>query len=141
MTKVRLKQNTTDGSKGDIIDVDQTTADIYTREGMAEKVSEESLKQETPDITDEVRKGTEKTGSSEGQGPLMSKKIPVSQQRNLRVVVWPGQENRNPSITLEEGRKDDSGNWQNNRIYLPMAKSCELAERIKEAALFVRDLS
>ena len=71
----------------------------------------------------------------------MSKKIPVSQQRNLRVVVWPGQENRNPSITLEEGRKDDSGNWQNNRIYLPMAKSCELAERIKEAALFVRDLS
>jgi len=135
MPKVKLKQDTADGSEGDIVDVDQVTADIYTREGMA-----------TTDFEEEksVGKGTpteEKTGSSGGNKPLMSKKIPVSQQRNLKVVVWDGQGKRGPSIALEEGRKNDDGNWENNRIYLPTAKSCELAERIKEAALFVRDHS
>ena len=35
MKKVRLTTNTAEGNEGDIVDLDDTTADIYIREGMA----------------------------------------------------------------------------------------------------------
>jgi len=59
--KVRLTTNTAEGNEGDIVDLDDTTADIYIREGMA-----------TTDFEEEksVGKGTpteEKTGIERGR--------------------------------------------------------------------------
>jgi len=77
--------------------------------------------------------------TKEPKKPLWSRKIPVSQQRNLNVVVWPpGGNRKNPSIALEEGRKQEDS-WNTRRIYLPLAKSWEIADRIRQAACFVRD--
>lgn len=91
----------------------------------------------------EVEKlGEAHEGSEEGdetKGPLWRRRIPISEQRNLQVVVWSGKEDRSPSLCLEEGKKDDDGNWQNNRIYLSVAKAWEIAERISDGAKFIRD--
>jgi len=130
-THIEILENGTsvDGdsyAKRDITSTDDATASVLIENDQAKNVEPNEVGQ------------SEESGE---EGPLSSKKIPVSKKRNLKVVVWPGDGDRNPSIALEEGRKSDDGNWENNRIYLPMAKSCELAERIKEAALFVRDRS
>jgi len=82
---------------------------------------------------------TETKQRKEPRKPLWSRRIPVSQQRNLNVVVWPpGGNRKNPSIALEESRKRGDG-WETNRIYPPLAKGVELSERIKQAVFFVRD--
>ena len=87
MTKVRLKQNTDAGKKGDIVDLGRTAAEIYLKEDLAEEVSEESLKEETPNIADEVGRSQEKTGSSEGDGPIWSERIVMKQnKRNITPI-------------------------------------------------------
>ena len=53
MTRVKLLQDTADGSEGDIVDLDQTTADIYTREGMATTDFEEEKSTEKGTPTEE----------------------------------------------------------------------------------------
>jgi len=95
---------------------------------------------EIPPEAEAEKIGEEKSKETkEPKKPLWSRKIPVSQQRNLNVVVWPpGGNRKNPSIALEEGRKQGDG-WETNRIYIPLAKGVELSERIKQAVFYVRD--
>lgn len=96
----------------------------------------ESVRENT-DVSSKGRQVGQKTETSKGKGPVWSKRIPIkSKKRNLQVVIWGGE--NGPSIALEEGKNTENG-WENNRIYLPVSKSFELSERIKEAGLEVRD--
>ncbi|MFP4006114.1 MAG: hypothetical protein ACLFUR_05300 [Candidatus Hadarchaeia archaeon] len=88
-------------------------------------------------MPDKVGRSDETLESNKGSGPVLSRRIPInSKKRNLQVVIWGGE--NGPSIALEEGKNTENG-WQNKRIYLPVSKSFEIAERIKEAGLTVRD--
>lgn len=74
----------------------------------------------------------------EGQGrkgPRWKRKIWISEDRNLGISVWPpGGKFDSPSVTLEESRRDDSGDWQTNRLYLPTGSSLlALSEHMKSA--------
>jgi len=98
-----------------------------------------SEKIESVKNTNKASQVDQKSETSKGKGPVWSKRIPInSKKRNLQVVIWGGE--NGPSIALEEGKNTENG-WENNRIYLPVSKSFELAERIKEAGIKVRDLN
>jgi len=132
MPRVLMKDNS----------IEETTREdavSLIREGAAKGiVTSEGVKIPPEAEAEKIGEEPTETKRKEPREPLWSKRIPVSQQRNLNVVVWPGSGNRGPSIALEESRKQGS-EWNTSRIYLPLAKSTELAERIKQAVFFVRD--
>jgi len=142
--KVRLTTNTAEGNEGDIIDLDDTTADIYIREGMA-----------TTDFEEEksVKKGTpteEKIGSSEGEGPMWSERIVIQRNtenqdgRNIKINLWPPSESHpeyGPTLELVESR-NVNGEWQDKRIRLTKGpKTLFLSELIKEGWKKLREHS
>jgi len=137
--KVRLTTDTAEGAKGDIVDLDDTTADIYIREGMA-----------TTDFEEEksVKKGTpteEKTGSSEGEGPMWSERIVMKQnKRNITVELWPPSDEHpewGPNLRLVESYNND-GNWETQSIRLTRGpKTLFLSEIIKEGWKKLREHS
>ena len=139
MKKVRLTTSTAEGDEGDIVDLDDTTADIYIREGMA-----------TTDFEEEksVKKGTpteEKIGSSEGEGPMWSERIVMKQnKRNITVELWPPSDEHpewGPNLRLVESYNND-GNWETQSIRLTRGpKTLFLSELIKEGWKKLREHS
>ena len=139
MKKVRLTTNTAEGNEGDIVDLDDTTADIYIREGMA-----------TTDFEEEksVKKGTpteEKIGSSEGEGPLWSERVVMKQnKRNITVELWPPSDEHpewGPNLRLVESYNND-GEWETQSIRLTRGpKTLFLSELIKEGWKKLREHS
>jgi len=142
--KVKLTTDTVEGAEGDIVDLDDMTADIYIREGMA-----------TTDFEEEksVGKGTsteEKTVSSEGEGPIWSERIVIQRNtekqdgRNIKINLWPPSESHpeyGPTLELVESRNVD-GDWQDKRIRLTKgAKTLLLAEMIKKGWNKLRNYS
>lgn len=73
--------------------------------------------------------------SEEGTAPEWKRRVWISEDRNLTISIWPrGGKFDSPSITLEESRRDESGEWETNRIYLPTGSSVlALSEHIKSA--------
>jgi len=137
--KVRLTTNTAEGDEGDIVNLDDTTADIYIREGMA-----------TTDFEEEksVGKGTpteEKIESSEGEGPIWSERIVMKQnKRNITVELWPPSDEHpewGPNLRLVESYNND-GNWETQSIRLTRGpKTLFLSEIIKEGWKKLREHS
>jgi len=137
--KVRLTTSTAEGDEGDIVDLDDTTADIYIREGMA-----------TTDFEEEksVKKGTpteEKIGSSGGEGPLWSERVVMKQnKRNITVELWPPSDEHpewGPNLRLVESYNND-GNWETQSIRLTRGpKTLFLSELIKEGWKKLREHS
>jgi len=137
--KVRLTTNTAEGNEGDIVDLDDTTADIYIREGMA-----------TTDFEEEksVGKGTpteEKTESSKGEGPIWSERVVMKQnKRNITVELWPPSDEHpewGPNLRLVESYNND-GNWETQSIRLTRGpKTLFLSELIKEGWKKLREHS
>jgi len=137
--KVMLTTNTAEGNEGDIVDLDDTTADIYIREGMA-----------TTDFEEEksVGKGTpteEKTESSEGDGPIWSERVVMKQnKRNITVELWPPSDEHpewGPNLRLVESYNND-GNWETQSIRLTRGpKTLFLSEIIREGWKKLREHS
>lgn len=76
------------------------------------------------------------SGSS---GPFWSSKIGISEKRNIDIAVWQGDDY--PSITIRENRKDDDGNWDSTKFYLPTGASLlVMSEALKEAFKKVQTL-
>ncbi len=113
--------------KGETIDLPDKVAKKVIAKGVGKKV-----KNEEPKI--EKIEETEKEGSKSG-GPEWKRKIWISEDRNLSITVWPsGDKFDSPSINLEESRRDDSGNWETNKLYLPTGSSLlALSENLKSA--------
>lgn len=107
---------------GDIIELPDSVAKSVMEKGYGEKIEEG-----TPTIEGKTTQGKE--------GPEWKRKIWISEDRNLGITVWPpGEKYDSPSITLEENRRDDSGNWKSNRLYLPTGSSLlALSEHLKSA--------
>jgi len=132
--KIKLTTNTAEGNEGDIVNLDDTTADIYIREGMGEEVSEESL-----------RKSTEETEPSEGEGPIWSERVVMKQnKRNITVELWPPSDEHpewGPNLRLVESYNND-GNWETQSIRLTRGpKTLFLSELIKEGWKKLREFS
>lgn len=120
-------------SEGSVVDLPESVAKDVIQKDYGHKPEDK-----TPEFGNNANPSQGNNGSSKSNEPLMSKRVPInSKKRNLKLVVWENEDSL--SIALEEGKKSGEDNWQNNRIYLPVAKSFEIAERIKEAGLFVRD--
>lgn len=84
-------------------------------ESVIEKGYGRAVEGETPTIEGD---------SKEKTGPEWKRKVWISEDRNLTISVWPrGGKFDSPSITLEESRRDESGEWDTNRIYLPTGSS------------------
>lgn len=113
--------------KGDTVDLPQSVAESVLKKGYGKKLGEEPP-------TLEVEKEKEEN-IPKNQGPEWKRKIWISEDRNLSVSVWPpGEKFDSPSITLEESRRDDSGNWSTNRLYLPTGSTLlALSENLKSA--------
>lgn len=106
---------------GNIVELPESVAKSVLKKGYGEKI------EDTPTIEAEEVEGK--------KGPEWKRKIWVSEDRNLGITVWPsGEKFDSPSITLEENRRDESGNWKTNRLYLPTGSSLlALSEHIKSA--------
>jgi hypothetical protein len=90
---------------------------------------------ENPIDDDQGSPTDEKSGSS--KGPVWQKKIWISDKRNIQLTVWPEKESskyEGPSVTLEEGRKQDDGSWESNRIYMPTGAQLLVFSRYFEEA-------
>jgi len=137
--KVRLTTNTAEGNEGDIVDLDDTTADIYIREGMATTDFEEKKS---------AKKGTpteEKIESNEGEGPIWSERVVMKQnKRNITVELWPPSDEHpewGPNLRLVESYNND-GNWETQSIRLTRGpKTLFLSELIKEGWKKLREHS
>ena len=101
--------------EGETVDLPNSVARSVIEKGFGEKAEEE-----IPEI--ETIGETEK--KEEKRGPKWKRKIWISEDRNLSISVWPpGGKFNSPSVTLEENRRDDSGNWGSDRVYLPTGSS------------------
>ncbi|KXB06115.1 hypothetical protein AKJ53_01270 [candidate division MSBL1 archaeon SCGC-AAA382F02] len=124
--KIKVTENFSyDGEKyeeGDTVDLPEPVADSVIEKGFGEKVKEETP---VPEIKGEEKK----------RGPRWKKKVWVSEDRNFGITVWPpGGKFDSPSVTLEENQRDDSGNWETNRTYLPTGSNLlALSEHLKSA--------
>lgn len=116
--------------EGSTVDLPETVAKSVLEKGYGTKL------EESPEIgpveepsKEEIEKPREK------KGPEWKRKLWISEDRNLSISIWPpGGRFDSPSITLEENRRDDSGNWETNKIYLPTGSSLlALSENIKSA--------
>lgn len=122
--------------EGETIDLPENIAKQAIDKGYAQKPPEKLG--EPPELGEEPAETQGKKASEKSNKPLFSKRIPInSKKRNLKIVVWKNE--NNCSIALEEGKKKNEDDWENNRIYIPVAKSFETAERIREAGRLVRD--
>lgn len=112
--------------KGETIDFPDKVAKKVIAKGVGKKMKDE----EEP----KIEKIGEKEESKSG-GPEWKRKIWISEDRNLSITVWPsGDKFDSPSINLEESRRDDSGNWETNKLYLPTGSSLlALSENLKSA--------
>lgn len=108
--------------KGEVLDLPESVAESVVEKGYGKRVEEE-----TPKI--------EAVEDKKKRGPKWKRKIWISEDRNFSISVWPaGDKFDSPNITLEENRKDDSGNWKSNRLYLPTGSSLlALSENMKSA--------
>jgi len=111
--------------KGETIDLPDKVAKKVIEKGFGKKVEEEP----------KIEKIGEKEEKSKTEGPTWKRKIWISEDRNLSITVWPsGEKFDSPSINLEESRRDDSGNWETNKLYLPTGSSLlALSENLKSA--------
>lgn len=117
--------------KGSVVDLPESVARSVIGKGYGKRIEEEPPKIERPE---EI--AGEKAGEAEEKrGPEWKRKLWISEDRNLAISVWPpGGRFDSPSVTLEESRKDDSGNWETNRIYLPTGSTLvALSEHIRSA--------
>lgn len=112
--------------KGEIVDLPESIARSVIDKGYGEK-AEEAIEEKTP--PEEIKK------AGEGKKPEWKRKVWISEDRNLSISIWPrGGKFDSPSLTLEENRRDDSGNWDSNRIYLPTGSTLvALSEHLKSA--------
>ncbi len=108
--------------KGKVVSLPEKVAERVVEKGYGEPIEKETP---TLDVGEEKRK----------RGPRWKRKIWISEDRNLSVSIWPpGGRFDSPSLTLEENRKDDSGDWESNRLYLPTGSSLlALSEHLKTA--------
>ncbi len=99
-----------DYEEGQEVDLPDSVARSVLEKGFGTKVEEiESI--------ESVKEPGER---EEKKPPEWKRKIWISEDRNLSISVWPpGGKFNSPSVTLEENRKDDSGNWKTDRMYLP----------------------
>lgn len=117
--------------KGNVVDIPEAVAESVIEKGYGTKLGEES-----PEISVPKEESSKKTtGAPEKRGPRWKRKIWISEDRNLTISIWPsGGKFDSPSVTLEESRRDDSGSWESNRIYLPTGNSLiALSEHMKSA--------
>jgi len=144
--KAKLLQDCSEGSKGEIVDLDQKTFEILTREGFAEKAPEGAVEDigEAPDITDEVKEDAKKTRSSEGGGPIWSERVVIKRnKRNITVELWPPSDKHpeyGPSLRLVESRKEGDG-WEQKSINLTRGpKTLFLSEAIRQGWQKLREM-
>lgn len=117
--------------KGNVVEIPEAVAESVIEKGYGTKIEEES-----PEISAPEKELSEKTTPAKGKRrPRWKRKIWISEDRNLTISIWPsGGKFDSPSVTLEESRRDDSGNWKSNRIYLPTGNSLvALSEHMKSA--------
>lgn len=107
---------------GNTVDLPESVARSVMEKGYGEKAEEE-----TPVI--EIGEVEEK------KGPEWKRKVWISEDRNISITVWPpGGKFNSPSVTLEENQRDDSGNWESKRLYLPTGSNLlALSEHMKAA--------
>lgn len=105
--------------KNDTVELPDSVAKSVIEKGYGKEL------EESPEIGPVEEPSEEKIGETEEKkGPRWKRKVWISEDRNLSISVWPpGGKFDSPSITLEENRRDDSGNWQTNRTYLPTGSS------------------
>lgn len=116
--------------EGDVIELPDSVAKSVMNKGYGEKAGEEA-----PEVSQEDASEEEIEEFESKKGPEWKRKIWISEDRNIAISIWPkGGKFDSPSVTMEESRRDDSGNWQSNRIYLPTGNSLiALSEHIKSA--------
>ncbi len=116
--------------KGNKVDLPETVAQRIIQKGYGEKIEEENKIPEIEKVEETPSKST-----PNNKGPKWKRKIWISEDRNLTVSIWPESERfDSPSVTLEESRRDDSGEWQTNRLYLPTGSNLlALSENLKSA--------
>ncbi|KXB06621.1 hypothetical protein AKJ52_01910 [candidate division MSBL1 archaeon SCGC-AAA382C18] len=96
--------------EGQKVDLPDSVGRSVLEKGFGKKIEEETPTIESIEEPEEERK----------KPPEWKRKIWISEDRNLSVSIWPpGGKFNSPSVTLEENRRDDSGNWESDRIYLP----------------------
>lgn len=117
--------------EGSVVDLPDSVARSVIEKGYGTKVEEKA-----PEIVPTEKAPAEEIGEvEEKRGPEWKRKLWISEDRNLTISVWPpGGKFDSPSVTLEESRRDDSGNWETSRTYLPTGSALvALAEHIKSA--------
>jgi len=71
--------------------------------------------------------------------PIIQYRIGISKTRNLNFAVWPPREGYDaPSVVMDEGRKNDKGEWEHNKTYLPISKLLEISKILEEIWLKIR---
>ncbi len=127
--KESFKRGDKQYEKGQTVDLPEKVAKKVIEKGYGEKAEQ-----------DEEDEKIEKIENSEpsrpkGEGPAWKRKLWISEDRNLTITIWPaGEKFDSPSVTLEESRREDSGDWTSNRTYLPTGSSLlALSENLKSA--------
>lgn len=133
--KIKVKENFRyDGKEyesGETVDLPEAVAKSILEKGYGTKEREKA-----PEIKlEESAPSEEPAESGEKRSPEWKRKLWISEDRNLTVSVWPrGGKFDSPSVTLEESRRNDSGNWETNRTYLPTGSTLvALSENLKSA--------
>ncbi len=116
--------------KGNTVNLPDSVAQSVIKKGYGEKAEGETKIGEIEKVEEETHKKTQKK-----KGPRWKRKIWISEDRNLTVTIWPsGEKFDSPSVTLEESRRDESGEWETNRLYLPTGSTLlALSENLKSA--------
>lgn len=124
--------------KGNKVNLPDAVAQSIIQKGYGEEIEDEN---EIPDI-EKVEEKTPTKTEQKNKGPKWKRKIWISEDRNLTVTLWPsGEKFDSPSVTLEESRRDDSGDWETNRLYLPTGSSLlALSENLKVAWQKIQDI-
>ncbi len=100
--------------EGETVDLPNPVARSVIEKGFGER------KEDVPKI-ESVEESEE---MEEKRGPKWKRKIWISEDRNISISVWPpGGKFNSPSVTLEENRRDESGDWNTDRVYLPTGSS------------------
>jgi len=115
---------------GETVDLPEAVAKSILEKGYGTKEREKAL-----EIKPRRALPAENPPNLEKKSPEWKRKLWISEDRNLTVSVWPrGGKFDSPSVTLEESRRDDSGNWETNRTYLPTGSTLVApSENLKSA--------